>query len=136
MDAEVDYEPEEQPAVGAPAGGGHVRGNAGGGVGGGTSVDPTKGRGRLRGGEDDGRYAGKSGVFESIDADGSTGPAKCAANRVLHPSATPAFGGSDGNADNVPCSPPPPRPSTPFSTRSDRGLGDFCDRRARGGVGG
>ncbi len=80
MDAEVDYEPDEHTTVGAHAGGGgHARGAAASGASGGAaSSDPTKGRGRLRGGEDDGRYAGKSGVFESIDADGSTGPAKCA----------------------------------------------------------
>ena len=38
-------------------------------------VDSTKGRG-TRDMEDDGRYAGESGVFETI-GDGDTGPAKC-----------------------------------------------------------
>ena len=39
------------------------------------AVDSAKGRG-ARDMEDDGRYAGESGVFETI-GDGDTGPAKC-----------------------------------------------------------
>lgn len=40
-------------------------------------AEKKKGRGGRDAGDDEDRYAGKSGMFESLEHDGGPGPAKC-----------------------------------------------------------
>jgi hypothetical protein len=63
---EVDFEPEDAMEDGA----------GGSGAGGGSGGRRKKGRGQ-HAAMDDERYSGRDGVFESLDTEGGSGPARC-----------------------------------------------------------